>query len=158
MSVPGRFLYTHHRVIQIRCSAYLEFVNKRQEKVSLQASFIEGVWNPVGSADKDQAVLPEPRKEPVQDGSICHIVHKELIQTQHFAFPCYCICDLYQRVLLGTMNVVNLTSQDSKHMTRTVPVSKIVNPARAPLICCNCSQSVQQAVSIAYKLETVYAV
>ena len=84
---------------------HLQFLNERQEKVPLQAIFVQGVRGPVGSADQDQAILPQPAEQPVQDCSVSDVIHKELIQAQHFAFPGHRVGHLHQGVLMAVVLV-----------------------------------------------------
>ncbi len=84
-------------------ATHLQFLNEREEKVPLQAILIQGIRSPVGSADQDQAILPQPAEQPVQDCSVSHIVHKELIQTQYFAFPGHRVGHLHQGVLVAVI-------------------------------------------------------
>ena len=84
-------------------ATHLQFFDERQEKVPLQAILIQGIWGPVGGADQDQAVLPQPAEQPVQDCSISHIIHKELIQAQHLAFPGHRVGHLHQGILVAVV-------------------------------------------------------
>lgn len=100
--------HTKHLVCQkdespSKCTTHLQFLNERQEQVPLKAILIQGIRGPVRSADQNQAILPQPAEQPVQNCGVSHIVHKELIQAQHLAFPSHRVGHLHQGVLVAVV-------------------------------------------------------
>lgn len=82
---------------------HLELFYEGEEQIPLQAALVQGIWGPVGGAHQHQAILPQPGEQPVQDGSVSHIVHKELIQAEDLPLACHCICNLHQGVLAAVV-------------------------------------------------------
>lgn len=82
---------------------HLELFYEGEEQIPLQAALVEGIWGPVGGAHQHQAILPQPGKQPVQDGSVSHIIHEELIQAQDLPLARNCVCNLHQRVLAAVV-------------------------------------------------------
>ena len=82
---------------------YLQFVNERQEQIALQSILIQSIWSPVGGADQNQTILPQPTEQPVQDCGVGHIIDEELVQAQHFAFPGHRVGNLDKWIVVAVI-------------------------------------------------------
>ena len=63
-------------------------VDERHEKLSLVPILVQVVGVPIAGSQQNQSMAPKTLKQPLQDGSVCHVGHLEFIQEEQPRFLC----------------------------------------------------------------------